>query len=94
MPLRDHLRPPISNRSSWQGFHGGWPMTIVQHLVTRRPAKSCASCAIETSPRRGSGRHGRFGVTFQLRAFAIATTGVVSRTVRGLLESVGRRLFV
>jgi len=32
MPLRDHFRPPISSRSSWEGFHGGWPMTMVQQL--------------------------------------------------------------
>ena len=32
MPLRDHFRPPISSRSSWEGLHGGWPMTIVQQL--------------------------------------------------------------
>jgi hypothetical protein len=32
MPLRDHFRPPISKRSSWEEVHGGWPMVIVQHL--------------------------------------------------------------
>ncbi len=32
MPLRDHFRPPVSKKSSWEGFHGGWPMVIVQHL--------------------------------------------------------------
>lgn len=32
MPLRDHFRPPLSNRTSWEGLHGGWPMVIVQHL--------------------------------------------------------------
>jgi hypothetical protein len=42
MPLRDHFRPPISNRSSWEGFHGGWPMTIVQHLVKVLPEQFTA----------------------------------------------------
>ena len=37
MPLRDHFRPPVSTRSSWEGFHGGWPMTIVQVLSRRLP---------------------------------------------------------
>lgn len=37
MPLRDHFRPPVSKRSSWEGFHGGWPMTIVQQLVKQLP---------------------------------------------------------
>jgi hypothetical protein len=37
MPLRDHFRPPIMNKGSWEGFHGGWPMVIVQHLAPRLP---------------------------------------------------------
>jgi len=38
MPLRDHFRPPVSKRSSWEGFHGGWPMTMVQQLSRVLPA--------------------------------------------------------
>lgn len=38
MPLHDHLKPPISARHSWEGFHGGWPMTIVQQLARVLPA--------------------------------------------------------
>jgi hypothetical protein len=37
MPLRDHFRPPVWNRSSWEGFHGGWPMTMVQQLAKVLP---------------------------------------------------------
>src|SRR5262245_22998956 len=37
MPLRDHFRPPVWNRSSWEGFHGGWPMAMVQHLAPLLP---------------------------------------------------------
>lgn len=37
MPLRDHFRPPIWNHSSWEGFHGGWPMTMVQQLAKVLP---------------------------------------------------------
>lgn len=37
MPLRDHFRPPVSKRSSWEGFHGGWPMAMVQELAPRLP---------------------------------------------------------
>lgn len=37
MPLRDHFHPPISKRSSWEGFHGGWPMAIVQRLSPLLP---------------------------------------------------------
>src|SRR5437763_4066383 len=38
MPLRDHVRPPLDNLTSWEGFHGGWPMVIVQHLRKLLPA--------------------------------------------------------
>jgi hypothetical protein len=27
----------VSKRSSWEGFHGGWPMRIVEELVPRLP---------------------------------------------------------
>ncbi|MFO0958768.1 MAG: DUF4058 family protein [Isosphaeraceae bacterium] len=37
MPFRDHFRPPVSTRSSWEGFHGGWPMVIVQKLRPHLP---------------------------------------------------------
>lgn len=37
MPLRDHFRPPLSEQKSWEGFHGGWPMVIVQQLVSKLP---------------------------------------------------------
>jgi hypothetical protein len=37
MPLRDHFRPPVSKRSSWEGLHGGWPMRIVEELAPRLP---------------------------------------------------------
>jgi uncharacterized protein DUF4058 len=42
MPLRDHFRPPISRRSSWEAVHGGWPMVIVQHLVRTLPERYIA----------------------------------------------------
>ena len=32
MPLRDHFRRPLKKTASWEGFHGGWPMVIVQKL--------------------------------------------------------------
>src|SRR5258708_22576911 len=37
MPLRDHFRPPVWTRSSWEGFHGLWPATMVQKLVPLLP---------------------------------------------------------
>ena len=38
MPLRDHFRPPLDLITSWEGFHGGWPMVIVQQLRKQLPA--------------------------------------------------------
>src|SRR5262245_32909443 len=37
MPLRDHFRPPLDEIASWEGFHGGWPMVIVQQLRKQLP---------------------------------------------------------
>jgi hypothetical protein len=42
MPLRDHFHPPLTNRTSWECLHGGWPMVIVQHLNRRLPARYVA----------------------------------------------------
>ena len=42
MPLRDHFRPPLSLRSSWEAVHGGWPMVIVQQLARTLPARYVA----------------------------------------------------
>lgn len=32
MPLLDHVRPPILNKGSWEGFHGMWPAMMVMDL--------------------------------------------------------------
>src|SRR5215469_5478268 len=37
MPLRDHFRPPVSKKSSWEGFHGMWPASIVRQLRKQLP---------------------------------------------------------
>jgi hypothetical protein len=37
MPRRDHFHPPVSKRSSWEGFHGLWPGIIVQQLAPQLP---------------------------------------------------------
>ncbi len=37
MPLRDHFRPPVSTRASWEGFHGQWPAVLVQQLRKQLP---------------------------------------------------------
>jgi hypothetical protein len=37
MPLRDHFRPPLSDRRSWEGFHGQWPAMMVIGLSRKLP---------------------------------------------------------
>ncbi|MFO0796623.1 MAG: hypothetical protein U0804_04045 [Gemmataceae bacterium] len=50
MPLRDHFRPPLSTRFSWEGVHGGWPMTIVQRLASVLPAGFVAEPRVHLGP--------------------------------------------
>ena len=37
MPLRDHFRPPVWKKASWEGFHGMWPGMIVLQLTPKLP---------------------------------------------------------
>jgi hypothetical protein len=37
MPLRDHFHPPLSNKTSWEGFHGAWPTMMVLQLNRHLP---------------------------------------------------------
>jgi hypothetical protein len=39
MPLRDHFRPPLDNKFSWDGLHAGWPMVMVQQLAKVLPSR-------------------------------------------------------
>ena len=48
MPLRDHFRPPLDNLTSWDGFHGGWPMMIVLALQRRLPRRYVAIPHVHT----------------------------------------------
>ena len=42
MPLRDHFRPPLADRRSWDGFHGQWPAMIVIGLNAKLPRRYVA----------------------------------------------------
>jgi Protein of unknown function (DUF4058) len=37
MPLRDHFRPPVEDKHSWDELHGLWPAVIVLKLVPMLP---------------------------------------------------------
>jgi predicted nucleic acid-binding protein len=39
MPLRDHFRPPLDKKTSWEGFHGAWPAVIVMALNRKLPPR-------------------------------------------------------
>src|SRR5690349_9238782 len=43
MPLRDHFRPPLTQRHSWDELHGGWPMKIVESLLPNLPPNFVAA---------------------------------------------------
>jgi len=43
MPLRDHFRPPLDDRTSWDGFHGQWPSMIVLALSKQLPGHYVAA---------------------------------------------------
>jgi hypothetical protein len=43
MPLRDHFRSPQDDVTAWEGFHGGWPMVIVQQLGGILPTRYVAA---------------------------------------------------
>src|SRR5688572_17551128 len=42
MPLRDHFRPPLDNKRSWEELHGGWPMMLVATLSRKLPPRYIA----------------------------------------------------
>jgi hypothetical protein len=50
MALRDHFRPPVSKRASWEGFHGQWPAMIVQHLAPVLPEGYMAEPRVHLGP--------------------------------------------
>ena len=43
MPLRDHFRPPLDDRTSWDGFHGQWPAMITLELSRKLPPRYVAA---------------------------------------------------
>ena len=80
MPLRDHFRPPISNHCSWEGFHGGWPMTMVQHLVKQLPGEFTAE------PRVHLGSYFEIDVCAYEDDGAKTSRSVVDEALGGLAE--------
>jgi hypothetical protein len=50
MPLRDHFRPPLSHRGSWEGLHGQWPAMIVQQLDRVMPDGYVAEPRVHVGP--------------------------------------------
>jgi hypothetical protein len=50
MPLRDHFRPPLDDRTSWEGFHGQWPAMIVLALARKLPPRYVAAPRVPCGP--------------------------------------------
>lgn len=51
MPLRDHFRPPFSQKRSWEEFHGQWPAVIVQQLGKILPPRYSAGPRVQLGVR-------------------------------------------
>lgn len=49
MPLRDHFRPPLSDRRGRDVLHAGWPMVIVQRLFALLPPRYYAGPGVHLS---------------------------------------------
>jgi hypothetical protein len=91
MPLRDHFRSPLDDVTAWEGFHGGWPMVIVQRLGQILPARYVAA------PRVHSGSY--VEIDYEVRVFdakrgrrLVAAIEIVSPANKDRPEN--RRLFV
>jgi hypothetical protein len=79
MPLRDHFRPPVSKRSSWEGFHGLWPGIIVQELEPRLPD------GLVAEPRVHLGNYYEIdGSTFEQDEASVATFGTAQKSSTGV----------
>jgi hypothetical protein len=50
MPLRDHFRPPVESKHSWDKLHGGWPAIVVQHLFPILPEAYMAAPRVHLGP--------------------------------------------
>lgn len=50
MPLRDHVRPPLDDETSWEGLHGAWPTVIVMALNRKLPPRYVAAPRIQLGP--------------------------------------------
>lgn len=58
MPLRDHFRPPVESRHSWDELHGMWPAVIVQQLFPLLPEGYVAAPGVHLGACVGG--HGAF----------------------------------
>ena len=50
MPLRDHFHSPVDDVTSWETFHAGWPMVIVQGLFRKLPRRYVAAPHVPCEP--------------------------------------------
>jgi hypothetical protein len=82
MPLRDHFRTPLDDVTAWEGFHGGWPMVIVQQLGKKLPARYVAA------PRVPSGSYVEVDVATYDTADASGLTSGAGRDNGGVATAV------
>src|SRR5271170_1187296 len=86
MPLRDHFRPPLDDKYSWDEVHGGWPMVIAQQLNSRLPPRFRAAPLVHL------GRFAQIDVTRPTLSVASDLPAQDEYEVRVYDERHGRRL--
>jgi hypothetical protein len=50
MPLRDHFRPPLFPRRSWEDFHAGWTVMLRTDLNRHLPTGFFAEAQTHLGP--------------------------------------------
>ncbi|MDR3635474.1 MAG: DUF4058 family protein [Isosphaeraceae bacterium] len=76
MPLRDHFRPPVETRHSWDELHGMWPAVIVQKLFAHLPDEYVAAPGV------------RLGAMFEIDVSADEQDEPVAAPMSGLSGGV------
>jgi Protein of unknown function (DUF4058) len=62
MALRDHFRPPVEDKHSWDKLHGMWPAVIVQQLFPILPEGYVAAPRVHLGSDRPRDEDGRVAV--------------------------------
>jgi hypothetical protein len=77
MPLRDHFRPPVESKHSWDELHGMWPAVIVQQMFPLLPEGYIAAPGVH------------LGADFEIDVSAYEQDGATNEATTGKGTSSG-----